>query len=194
MPLSFDPRLTPARPDLAAEHLRGQVEAARFVEGTEQEVIVGIAPVRAAPAHDAPLLTEALGGERVTIYETDEEGWAWGQLQSDGYVGWLPAAALLAPKGQPTHKVAALRTLVFPGPRSSCRRPKGCRSAPGSSWSDPKIRSPSPRRADICRGGIWRRWIEPRSISSPWLSALSALPICGVASRALASTARASCR
>jgi cell wall-associated NlpC family hydrolase len=114
--LSFDPRLTPARPDLAAEHLRGQVEAARFVEGMAQEVIVGIAPVRAAPAHDAPLLTEALGGERVTIYETDEEGWAWGQLQSDGYVGWLPAAALLAPKGQPTHKVAALRTLVFPGP------------------------------------------------------------------------------
>jgi cell wall-associated NlpC family hydrolase len=109
--LSFDPRLTPARPDLAAEHLRGQVEAARFVEGMAQEVIV-----RAAPAHDAPLLTEALGGERVTIYETDEEGWAWGQLQSDGYVGWLPAAALLAPKGQPTHKVAALRTLVFPGP------------------------------------------------------------------------------
>ena len=52
----------------------------------------------------------------MTIYETDEEGWAWGQLQSDGYVGWLPAAALLAPKGQPTHKVAALRTLVFPGP------------------------------------------------------------------------------
>ncbi len=114
--MSFDPRLTPARPDLAAEHLRGQVEAARFVEGMAEEVIVGIAPVRAAPAHDAPLLTEALGGERVTIYETDEEGWAWGQLQSDGYVGWLPAAALLAPKGQPTHKVAALRTLVFPGP------------------------------------------------------------------------------
>lgn len=114
--MSFDPRLTPARPDLAAEHLRGQVEAARFVEGMAQEVIVGITPVRAAPAHDAPLLTEALGGERVTIYETDEEGWAWGQLQSDGYVGWLPAAALLAPKGQPTHKVAALRTLVFPGP------------------------------------------------------------------------------
>jgi cell wall-associated NlpC family hydrolase len=114
--VSFDPRVIPARPDLAAEHLRGKVEAARFAEGTMQEVIAGVAPVRAAPVHDATLLTEALHGERVTIYETDEEGWAWGQLQSDGYVGWLPAAALLAPKGQPTHKVAALRTLVFPGP------------------------------------------------------------------------------
>ena len=78
--MSFDPRITPARPDLAAAHLRGKVEAARFVEGTEQEVIVGIAPVRSAPSHDAPLVTEALRGERVTVYETDEEGWAWGQL------------------------------------------------------------------------------------------------------------------
>lgn len=114
--MNFDPRITPVRPDLAAEHLRGKVKAPRFVEGTVQEVIAGIAPVRAAPVPDATLLTEALAGERVTIYETDEEGWAWGQLESDGYVGWLPAAALLAPKDQPTHKVAALRTLVFPGP------------------------------------------------------------------------------
>lgn len=112
----LDPRVAPARPDLAAEHLRGKVEARRFVEGTLQEVIVGIVPIRKLPAHDAPLLTEALYGERITVYETDEEGWAWGQLKSDGYVGDPPAAALLAPKGQPTHKVGALRTFMFPGP------------------------------------------------------------------------------
>ena len=113
---NFDPRLTPARPDLAAAHLRGKVEAARFVEGTVQEVIAGIAPVRSAPSHDGTQVTEALRGERVTVYETDEEGWAWGQLANDGYVGWLPAAALLTPDAAPTHKVSALRTLVFPGP------------------------------------------------------------------------------
>ena len=112
----LDPRVTPARPDLAAAHLRGKVEARRFVEGTLQEVIVGITPIRKSPAHEAPLLTEALYGERITIYEIDEEGWAWGQLKSDGYVGYLPAAALLAPKGQPTYKVGALRTFMFPGP------------------------------------------------------------------------------
>jgi len=114
--VSLDPRITPARPDLAAAHLRGKVEAAQFVEGTEQQVVVGLAPVRQQPSHEAQLVTEALGGERVTIYETDEEGWAWGQLATDGYVGWLPAAALLAPGPAPTHKVTALRTLVFPGP------------------------------------------------------------------------------
>jgi cell wall-associated NlpC family hydrolase len=112
-----DPRLTPARPDLAAKHLEGQVEAARFVEGAEFEVIDAIAPLRRAPSHDAALDTEALKGERVTIYDRNDEGWAWGQLQSDGYVGWLPEFALVSPpRSRPTHKIAALRTFAFPGP------------------------------------------------------------------------------
>ena len=34
-----DPRLTPARPDLAAKYLEGKVKAARFVEGEEFEVV-----------------------------------------------------------------------------------------------------------------------------------------------------------
>ena len=80
------------------------------------EFQVSQAPVREAPSPDAPLMTEALLGERVTVYEFDDEGWAWGQLADDGYVGWLPANALLAPRSAPTHKVTALRTLVFPGP------------------------------------------------------------------------------
>ncbi len=112
----LDPRLTPARPDLAAAHLEGQVEAARFVEGIAREVRDESAPLRREPAPDAPLDTEALKGERVTVYETTEEGWCWGQLERDGYVGWLPANALIAPGPPPTHVVAALRTLAFPGP------------------------------------------------------------------------------
>jgi cell wall-associated NlpC family hydrolase len=113
---AFDPRLTPARADLAAKALEGKVEAARFVEGRAYEVIEPQTAVRATPAPDAPLLTEALKGERVTVYDMNAEGWAWGQLAADGYVGWLSANAL-APAGAPaTHKVTALRTFVFPGP------------------------------------------------------------------------------
>ncbi len=103
--MSFDPRVTPARPDLAAAHLRGQVEAARFVDGTEFEVFDPVAPVRRSPVPDALLETEALKGERVTIYDQDGEGWGWGQLHSDRYVGWLPMNALRAPGPEPTHKV-----------------------------------------------------------------------------------------
>ena len=114
--VTFDPRLTPARADLAAKHLEGQVEAKRFVEGTLCEVVESNAPMRRAPVGDAPLDTEALKGERVTVYETTDEGWCWGQLESDGYVGWLPAYALGVPGPDPALKVTALRTLVFPAP------------------------------------------------------------------------------
>lgn len=114
--LTFDPRLTPARVDLAAKELEGKVTAARYVEGRVREVVEPHAPLRLEPRPDAPLATEALKGERVTIYDADAEGWAWGQLAADGYVGWLPANALAPPGAAPTHKVAALRTFAFPGP------------------------------------------------------------------------------
>jgi cell wall-associated NlpC family hydrolase len=112
----FDPRVTPVRADLAAKFLEGKVPAPRYVAGRLYEVIASQAPLRQAPRPDAPLDTEALKGERVTVYDENEEGWAWGQLASDNYVGWLPLGALAAPGVPPTHKVTALRTFAFPGP------------------------------------------------------------------------------
>ena len=111
-----DPRLTPARPDLAAKYLEGKVKAARFVEGEVFEVFAALAPMREAPSPEAMLSTQALKGERVTIYDRNGEGFAWGQLNSDGYVGWIPDAALGKPAAAPTHKITALRTFAFPGP------------------------------------------------------------------------------
>ncbi|MGY3620588.1 C40 family peptidase [Bradyrhizobium sp. USDA 10063] len=111
-----DPRLTPARGDIAAKYLEGKVSAERFVTGEEFEIAYALAPLCDAPRSDAALLTQALKGERVTIYDRNGEGFAWGQLGSDGYVGWLPDAALTKPSATPTHKVTALRTFAFPGP------------------------------------------------------------------------------
>jgi len=110
-----DPRLTPARPDVAAKYLEGKVKAKRFVAGEEFEIVDAIAPLRCAPSTEAELATQALKGERATIYDRNGEGWAWGQLNSDGYVGWLPDRSLAKPAGKPTHKVIASRTLAFPG-------------------------------------------------------------------------------
>ena len=112
----IDARLTPARGDLAAKYLEGKVKADRFVTGEEFEVVDPIAPVREQPSSSAMLMTQALRGERVTVYDRNGEGWAWGQLNGDGYVGWLPDAALAKPAAVPTHKVSALRTFAFPGP------------------------------------------------------------------------------
>jgi len=62
------------------------------------------------------MVSEALYGERVSVYETTGEGWAWGQMEADGYMGWFSANAF-GPVGKPaTHRVTALRTFVFDTP------------------------------------------------------------------------------
>jgi cell wall-associated NlpC family hydrolase len=114
--VALDPRINPFRPDLAAKHLQGKIEAKRFVEGKRRAVIDPQTAVRRTPMPDARLDTEALIGESVTVYETTDEGWAWSQLETDGYVGWIAASALGDAGPAPTHKVAAPRTLGFPGP------------------------------------------------------------------------------
>ncbi|MFL6790969.1 MAG: peptidase P60, partial [Bradyrhizobium sp.] len=45
-----DPRLTPARGDLAAKYLEGKIKAARFVAGEEFEIAGALAPLRGAPS------------------------------------------------------------------------------------------------------------------------------------------------
>ena len=114
MTRAYDPRLTPARPDLAAAHLRGVADAPRYADGRMTQVVEASAPLRRSPARDAPLETEALFGEAVTVYD-EAEGWAWAQLDRDLYVGYLPLAALGA-STEPTHRVSALRTHAYPGP------------------------------------------------------------------------------
>src|SRR5271167_2984564 len=113
MPVEFDRRLTPARPDLAAAHLSGLVDAHLYVEGRAMQVVEASAPLRRQPSSDAPLETEALYGETVIVYD-ESEGWGWVQLERDRYVGYLPLFAL-GPPSEPTHRVAALRTHAYPG-------------------------------------------------------------------------------
>jgi cell wall-associated NlpC family hydrolase len=113
-PSRFDGRLTPARADLAASRLRGLVDATRYVEGRAMQVVEASASLRRSPAPDAPLETEALYGEKVTVYD-ESEGFAWAQLERDDYVGYLPLAAL-GPPTAATHRVSTLRTHAYPGP------------------------------------------------------------------------------
>ncbi len=82
--------------------------------GKPARIAVGSAPLRKEPRPDASLLTEAVFGEPVTIFDA-EEGWVHVQLGLDYYVGWLPEWAF-DQSPAPTHKVAVLRTFLFPGP------------------------------------------------------------------------------
>ena len=116
MTTGFDRRITPARPDLAAEHLRGQVEADLYVAGSPMRVVAPVLEMCPHPQRDIPIDTQAIFGEEMTVYESDAEGWCWGQLVRDGYVGFVSAEGLRQDQPAPTHKVVALQTMLYPGP------------------------------------------------------------------------------
>lgn len=111
----LDPNLHPYRPDLAAESLRGQVVSDRFVQATTYQVSAGVASLRKTPAPDGEQLSQALHGDVIDIYE-EVDGFGWGQMRSDSYVGWFDMAALSAPVLATTHKVSVLRTYAFSAP------------------------------------------------------------------------------
>jgi cell wall-associated NlpC family hydrolase len=104
--------LLPAHPDLTAA---GQAEVGRSAEGRKMQVCVGVADLRRAPFPDAPLETQALFGEKVTLFN-EHEGFGRVRLASDGYVGHIAMAALADEWATPTHRVAVARTFVYPGP------------------------------------------------------------------------------
>jgi len=110
-----DQRRTPARPDLAAAHLEGEVEAERFAEATPLAVSVPLAPLTFRPDGEAPMETQLLYGERFAAYEHDGK-WAWGQAESDGYVGYVPRACLMPVGPAPNHRVTQPMTHVYPAP------------------------------------------------------------------------------
>lgn len=112
-PASPDLRLTPARADIAAAHLRGIVEAPRYVAAERRRVAAASAPLRRKPDPAFAYDSELLHGETFDVYD-EAEGWAWGQNITDGYVGYVPAAALAQDCRAPSHRVTSLRTFLYP--------------------------------------------------------------------------------
>ena len=108
-----DPRFNAYRADLAASSLKGVVEAPRYAEGALRQVTASAAWLRRAPGEDQPIDTEMLFGETARVFD-EHEGWAWVQLSGDGYVGYVPAAALGELLYEPTHRVSVLRSHVYP--------------------------------------------------------------------------------
>ena len=106
-----DKRVTPARPDLAAAHLKGVVDSPRFVEGEKFSICVGRAALRVRPSDDAAQDSELLFGESFTVYDR-RDGWSWGQASNDLYVGYVRDSALVAPFAAQA-KVSALMAPVF---------------------------------------------------------------------------------
>ena len=111
--MSLDARLTLARPDLASQDLEGGVRAERFAAPVTRKVVWPSAPLRRDPA--GALDDQLLFGERFDVLDQSGD-LAWGQALRDGYVGFVPAAALGDPGEPPTHWVSAMRTFTFEAP------------------------------------------------------------------------------
>jgi cell wall-associated NlpC family hydrolase len=113
--LNYDKRLTPARPDLAAEHLRDLIQADSYAPGRRMQVCISHADVRREPSEDALTDTQALFGETLIVYE-EKNGWCWAQLDRDRYVGYVWAEALTDKIVKPNYRVRSRHTLVYSGP------------------------------------------------------------------------------
>ncbi|MEM7621003.1 MAG: NlpC/P60 family protein [Pseudomonadota bacterium] len=115
MSQSLDSRLFAYRTDLADIALQDRIKAERYVKPAPYQVAANYAPVRRAPRFDAPLDTQALYGHIVNVFEI-KEGWAWAQLQTDGYVGYIPENCLSSDIAEVTHCITAPSTFVYPAP------------------------------------------------------------------------------
>ena len=106
-----DPRLNAWRDDLAAAHLRGEVDSPQYGEARHMQVIAPVTALRRTPADGALQDSQLLFGEDFDVYDV-KNGWAWGQARADDYVGYMLAEDLASPV-QPTHKLAAQRSFIY---------------------------------------------------------------------------------
>ena len=111
----LDPRTTLARKDLADTALKARVRAERYAPIKSKVVSTGIVDVKKTPNNSAPLLTQAFFGEEVSMLD-EANGWAFCQLNSDGYVGFLKSEHLSTHGLQPSHSVAVPLSHVYPKP------------------------------------------------------------------------------
>lgn len=110
-----DPRLTPAREDLAAASLEGLVPAGRYERPKRMQVAVPATAVRSGPQAGAEQWDQLLLGERFDVLET-RDTFAWGQAVRDGYVGHVALDALVPEGPAPTHRVRVRLTYGFRSP------------------------------------------------------------------------------
>lgn len=97
---------------VAAEELRGVIEAPEFADPWPARIAVPSAFLYTAPG--GPRDREVLFGDRIDILD-EREGWSFGRAVRDGYCGWLRAFKL-GPEFAPTHAVRVRHTHVYPRP------------------------------------------------------------------------------
>lgn len=108
----MDRRLIPANARVAAETLRGRIDAPRYVEGDLRIIARPVVDLLNAPHGRRE--RQLILGEAVRRYES-REGWCFVQCERDGYVGYVQSSDL-EDRRLPTHRVVARASHVYAEP------------------------------------------------------------------------------
>ena len=110
---TLDPRVYAFRPTIAASYLKGVVAADQFSDGVVCAVTDSVLQLKNDPTDEAELASEMLFGEKFVVYES-QGSWAWGQSQTDGYVGFVKINGLSDRPSSPTHEVKETEDICLP--------------------------------------------------------------------------------
>lgn len=86
----------PVRGDLAHVRLAGRYFVPHYAVPMEHRVAAAGAVLRVAGKADAEAIETLAGGTVFNVLDISG-GWAWGQVDEDGFVGYLPMDALERP-------------------------------------------------------------------------------------------------
>jgi len=103
------PRLTASNGRVALDTLKGRVQADRFDAGEMKSVVSPVADLRRAPK--GGLDSQLLYGQDFLVLE-QQDGYAFGQAQDDGYCGYVRGDQL-AEGASPSHWVCAFASHVY---------------------------------------------------------------------------------
>ncbi len=157
-----DHRAYAYRPDLADASLRGQVEAASFVAPQPYRLASSLADLHLEPLATAHVGSQALFGEAVDVYDISD-GWAWAQLEEDGYDGYLRADSLQPGRISTTHRVWATSTPLFPEPSLKAPTERFLHF-----WSQVAVVGETESYAEIADGGwVWKGHLRPLDAREP---------------------------
>ena len=117
---SADPRLMAANENVAALELKGKIKARKYVKGN---LFQGKQPVSGVFNQPNGALTcQLLYGNEFRVLDM-VDGWCFGQVAYDGYVGYI-LEDNLAPSGEKTYLVSTLGTGLYQRDdiKSACRK------------------------------------------------------------------------
>lgn len=109
----LDKRMYVFTSDLADIRLQGKVDADRFVSGTAVQFVAPYSAMHGTAQSNSMQLTQALMGETALMFE-NQNGWAWVQLDDDGYVGYVRSETISETILPTTHIIRASLTLLYP--------------------------------------------------------------------------------